>query len=105
MQLSTLALLTAVTGFAGGVWFWYAFSWRWYPGFPVLVAGITLAGFSGALCVLGEALALPAVCTNYRVSQFAGLALGATAAGVVILVASPFVAFWRRALETSRREA
>src|SRR5690606_12786931 len=104
MGVSLLTVLTTVAGFCGGMWCWYAFSWRWYPALPLLAVGLLLATVTSGLCALGALLSFAVLCTNYAVTQWTGLAIGAVAAGTVILVASPFVAFWRRALETSRRE-
>jgi hypothetical protein len=106
MEIFSTVLLLGVVAFGVCIWLWRAFDWRWYPGFPLLIAGLLLAVITGALCVLMEHFPFGLGCsTSYVTNKWAGLAIGTFAAGCVVLISSPIIAFWRRAKAEARREA
>ena len=105
MEISPTIPLLAVAAFGACVWFWRVFDWRWYPGVPMLLGGLLLAGFTGGFCVLSEPLPYSLGCRAAYATRGIGLALGLFAAGCLVLICSPAIAFWRRARAEARREA
>jgi hypothetical protein len=88
------------------IWLWYAFDWRWYPGPPMLLAGLLSAALTGGLCVVTNYFPIGFDCqASYNVAKSGGFTLGILAAACVVLLCSPVVAFWRRLQAGARREA